>query len=188
MTKVRALKNIDEVTQVGDLLNKHYGKHYEQIWYFALNGALRMGDALDITMKQAVEALETGFIEIKEQKTSKQNRFTLNLRIENIIKERKKQYPKDTWLFQSHSNNAKAREKQMSVTALYQALKGVGEIINVKLGTHSARKTRGRLLYENGYSIEQVAAQLNHKDTSVTLVYIDITQEEKDEVMKTMVI
>jgi len=180
MTKVRALKTRKQINDVGDLLNKHYGRHFLQMWRFAVNVGLRMGDVLSISMEQAKKGLKDGHIEIKEQKKKKYNRFDLNIVAKQIIEERVKENKTDLWLFQSHGNNAKAMEKPISRNAVYLALREVGQIYGVKLGTHSARKSRARLMYESGETLESIASVLNHDDIKDTIKYIDITQDEKD--------
>jgi integrase len=56
----------------------------------------------------------------------------------------------------------------------------VGEELNLKLGTHSMRKTRGYHLYHKTQDIARVMKMLRHSSEATTLRYIGITQEEID--------
>lgn len=181
MTKVRAIKKRSEVKRVSELLTKHYPVHFEQIWKFALNVGLRMGDVLSISMSDAKKALKSGDLEIKEQKTGKYNRIEINVSIRAIITQRLNGFPNDEWLFQSHGNNIKAKVQPISRQSVYSALEHVGSIIGIKLGTHSARKTRARIMYEEGMKLVQVSAVLNHSSLKQTMNYLDITDDEKQE-------
>ena len=180
MTKVRALKTREDAERVTVLLHKHYGLMYEHIWRFALNVGLRMGDVLSISKEDARKALISGYLEIKEQKTKKYNNFQINAGAKEIIMYRLNLYPDSVWLFQSDSNRAKKLSKPLSRQSVYKAIVAVGDMINVKLGTHSARKTRARIMLESGYNIEQISAVLNHSSTWETKAYLDITQEDKN--------
>ena len=179
MTKVRAIKDRIQVKAVTELLLKHYGEHFAQIWQFALNVGLRMGDVLSINMADAKKSLRTGYLEIKEQKTKKYNRFEINAGARLIIEKRKFEYYDDVWLFQSHGNNIKRKGQPISRQAVYAALVSVGDIVGIKLGTHSARKTRARIMYEEGTDIAKVSEVLNHASIKETMNYLDITEEEK---------
>jgi len=181
MTKVRALKTREDAEKVGFLLEKHYGRKFELIWRFALNVGLRMGDVLSITMMQAKRSLKTGVIEIKESKTQKYNSFEVNVGAKEIIRERLEEFSGDAWLFQSHSRNAEHLNKPITRQSIYKALKDVGDnMIHIKLGTHSARKTRARIMHEQGTPIEKICTVLNHSNVKETMRYLDITQDEKN--------
>ena len=53
--------------------------------------------------------------------------------------------------------------------------------LSYKIGTHSLRKTFGYMLYRKGKGIELIQGLLNHSSPEVTLAYIGITQDDKDE-------
>ena len=56
----------------------------------------------------------------------------------------------------------------------------VGEELDIRLGTHSMRKTRGYHLYQKTQDITRVMKMLRHSSESTTLSYIGITQEDID--------
>ncbi len=60
------------------------------------------------------------------------------------------------------------------------AFKEVGDILGLKLGTHSMRKTLGWTMYSAGERIERICKVLNHKDSGVTMRYRGLTQADID--------
>jgi len=61
-----------------------------------------------------------------------------------------------------------------------EAFKEVGNILSLKLGTHSKRKTLGWAMYYTGERIERICRVLNHKYSAVTMRYIGLTQTDID--------
>lgn len=54
------------------------------------------------------------------------------------------------------------------------------------LGTHSMRKTFGYHLYKNGVGLELIQVLLNHSSPKITLRYIGIEQEDKDQAVSSL--
>jgi site-specific recombinase XerD len=53
-----------------------------------------------------------------------------------------------------------------------------GELLGLTINTHSMRKSRGMAMYQDGVPVEKIAKVLNHSNTTSTLRYLGITQEE----------
>jgi len=68
---------------------------------------------------------------------------------------------------------------QLNKNAL-KTIKQIQEEVNVSLGTHSMRKTRGYHLHQNTKDIARVMKMLRHSSEGVTLRYIGITQDDVD--------
>ncbi len=60
------------------------------------------------------------------------------------------------------------------------AFKEVGNILSLKLGTHSMPKTLGWTMYSAGERIVRICKVLNHNDSGVTMRYIGLTQADID--------
>lgn len=88
-----------------------------------------------------------------------------------VIARRKQEQAADTWLFQVNSNRAKNK-------AISRVFKEAGDILGLSINTHSMRKSRGMAMYSDGVPIEKIAKVLNHSNTSSTLLYLGITQEQ----------
>jgi len=93
-----------------------------------------------------------------------------------VIIRRQQENPGDTWLFQVHSNRAK--DKPVSRVSVSRVFKDAGELLGLTINTHSMRKSRGMAMYKDGVPVEKIAKVLNHSNTTSTLRYLGITQEE----------
>jgi len=102
----------------------------------------------------------------------------LNENSMSIIQRRQATYPNDNYLFQSNSHRGRASGKPLNRSTVARKFKEIGEIVGIKLSTHSMRKTRGYMMHQSGVSIEQLARVLNHSSPTVTMAYIGLTKEE----------
>ena len=93
-----------------------------------------------------------------------------------VIVRRQQENTADTWLFQVHSNRAK--DKPVSRVSVSRIFKDAGELLGLTINTHSMRKSRGMAMYKDGVPVEKIAKVLNHSNTTSTLRYLGITQEE----------
>lgn len=184
MIEVEAVKSKSQRIQIESLLMSK-NPIYADIWKFLLNTALRISDALSISMAdlQALDA-ERPSLRIKEQKTGKYRDIMLNSGAIAIIRKRQKQFPNDIWLFQTKSNKIRRNRPQpINRRSVGRVLEAIGQQITprVRLGCHSARKTRGYCLHASGHSIEKISKILNHSSISITMRYIGITQADIDD-------
>ncbi len=174
MHVVDAVKTKEEIKLMASLLNKHHGAIYSHLWIFGVNAALRISDLLSITMEHAL----TGTISLREGKTNKLRTIPLNHTAMAVVQQRHEQNPFHTYLFQVESNRAK--NKPISRQSASLAFKEAGDILGLKISTHSMRKTLGWTMYSAGERIERISKLLNHKDTGVTMRYIGLTQADID--------
>ncbi|HBR7492197.1 TPA: tyrosine-type recombinase/integrase [Klebsiella pneumoniae] len=149
---------------------------FADTWALNLNLALRISDLLALTFDDVAGNVVT----IKEKKTGKQKVFPINNRAREIISRRRAAYPGDVFLFQSKSNRVKNQPlKAITREAASRAFSEAGEMVTEKnISSHSARKCRGRALWEAGTPIETISKMLNHSSPAVTMTYLDITQDE----------
>lgn len=172
MISVEAIKTKDEIARVEDLLRKHGGDIYGDLWRVGVNLALRISDLLSIEF----DNIHKGHLVMREGKTGKKRTLRINKTAQAIIDKRRAAHPNHTYLFQVQSNRAKG--KPISRETVARKFKEIGEIVDVALGTHSMRKSRGWAMYSDGVSIEKIAMVLNHSTPAVTMRYLGITQEE----------
>ena len=174
MNEVEAVKSLDEINTIHTLLNKHAGGDFGDIWKVGINVALRISDLLSIRFSD----IDGPDLTLIEGKTSKSRTIRLNDTVLGIIADRKAKYPDHMYLFQSQSNRGKALIKPYHRSSVARKFAEIGDIMNIKLGTHSLRKTRGYMLHKGGKSIEQICKVLNHSSPVVTMAYIGLTKEE----------
>lgn len=172
MITVEAVKTKEDITKVESLLRKHSGEIYGDIWRVGVNLALRISDLLTIQFND----IKNGSLTLVEGKTNKKRVLRVNKTAQALIDSRKQRHPDHMFLFQVESNRAKG--KAISRETVARKFKEIGEIVDIQLGTHSMRKSRGWAMYADGVSIEKIAMVLNHSTPAVTMRYLGITQEE----------
>ena len=175
MIEVEAVKNVDDVKMVSGLLRKHYSEQMSDVWVLGLQLALRITDLLSIRF----DDIQGDRLVIKEGKTGKVANIALNQTAKSVISRIKKANPDAVYLFQATARNVKG-VKPITRQAVGQAFKAVGEIVGVKLSTHSMRKTRGYLMYKQTNDLARVMKMLRHSSQAETLRYIGIEQEDID--------
>ncbi|HGY1465745.1 TPA: tyrosine-type recombinase/integrase [Klebsiella oxytoca] len=164
-----------EARQIEAVLRRR-NETFADAWALNLNLALRISDLLALTFDDVAGNVVT----IKEKKTGKLKVFPINNRAREIISRRRAAYPEDVFLFQSKSNRVKNQPaRAITREAASRAFSEAGEMVTEKnISSHSARKCRGRALWEAGTPIETISKMLNHSSPAVTMTYLDITQDE----------
>jgi integrase len=163
-----------QVQMIHAVLVKKWPKIYGDIWKIGVNLALRISDLLSIKYDDL--NIEARTLRIVEQKTGKANVLRLNENALAVIQRRRIDYPDHVWLFQVISN--RSRDKPITRSAVSGVFKQSGDMLGLKINSHSMRKSRGMILYTNGVPIEKIAKVLNHSTTTCTLRYLGITQNE----------
>ncbi len=139
-----------------------------------INSGLRVSDILSLNI---CDVKNKSYIELREQKTNKFKRFPINKQIQNEINDYIKDKNTDEPLFLSQKGNRLSRVQTYKI--LNRAAKKAE--INVRIGTHSLRKTFGYHHYKQFDDIVLLQTILNHSSTAVTLRYIGLEQETIDE-------
>ncbi|MGE5630365.1 MAG: tyrosine-type recombinase/integrase [Caulobacteraceae bacterium] len=154
---------------------------YGLLFKFGLNTGLRISDILPIKVKD-VYSENGGFREyliLNEKKTGKEKKIKLNSALRKAIEayvEYEKLKP-DNYLFWSKKG------KHIGRVQAYRVLKEAADIIGIEnFGTHSLRKTWGYWTYKaSRYNIGLIMDTFNHSSQSITLRYIGVSQDQKDE-------
>ncbi|MBR9728290.1 site-specific integrase [Shewanella intestini] len=178
MKEVEAVKSRDTIKLISYLLKRHYGQQMADVWEIGLNLALRISDLLATRFSD----IRGDKLCITEQKTGKQAKILLNDKTKSLIEAIRQRHPDHVYLFQSHRSHQVQRTepKPLSRRAVTKAFAFVGEDIQLALGTHSMRKTRGYHLYQSCKDISRVMHMLRHQSEAVTLRYIGLTQQQVD--------
>lgn len=178
MATVDAIKNPDTIKLISHLLEVRFSKQMSQVWNIGLNLALRISDLLAIRFTD----IDGDRLIIKEGKTGKQANIKLNVKTQLLINQIQLDHPEHIYLFQSYRNQQAINSIPRPLTrrAVANAFSEIGEEVKIKLGSHSMRKTRGFMLYNNTKDIARVMNMLRHSSVGVTLRYIGITQDDVD--------
>ena len=186
MNDVEAVKDKATIATIERLLTKHYGEVYADLWKVGLNMALRISDLLAV--RYDLLDLQRAEYVCREGKTGKVRTIKLNRPALEVINRRRANYPADVFLFQVHSTRTKSMApKAIDRTTVARAFKAVGEMngVEVRLGTHSMRKTRGYMMWSDGVPLEVIAKVLNHSSPAVTMAYIGLTKKTVQDTYET---
>lgn len=150
---------------------------------FQLNTGLRISDVVKVKVSDIFTPninFKDYFI-LKEKKTGKEKKIKLNDTLKKSLKSyvKKNNLKQNNYVFQSR----KGINSPISTTQAYRILKEGAESLNIEnFGTHSLRKTWGYWTYKaSRYNIGLIMDTFNHSSEKITLKYIGIDQESKDE-------
>ncbi len=154
---------------------------YALIFKFGINTGLRISDILPLKVKDIYNS-KWQFKEhltIIEQKTAKEKRIKLNDTLRRCIQKyvtTQRLAPED-YLFYSQKGGHLGRIQ------VYKVMKESALALGIEnFGTHSLRKTWGYWTYKiSKYNIGLIMDTFNHSSSSITLRYIGINQDQKDE-------
>ena len=178
MSEVHAVKDPETIRLISHLLTIRTGKQMADVWNVGINLTLRISDLLSIKFSD----IQGERLILRESKTGKVANIQLNAKAQILINDIKLRHPDHIYLFQSYRSKQTKYGKPhpLSRRAVCEAFRQVGQELNVYLGTHSMRKTRGYMLYQKTKDIGRVMKMLRHTSESATLRYIGITQDEVD--------
>jgi site-specific recombinase XerD len=173
--KVDPIKNLKDIKSIKKILKDN--PRDCALFVVGINTNLRVSDLVNITVKQVMD-LKTGEdLVLKEVKTGKEKRITLNTActsaIENLLNSRELQ--KDDPLFKSKKGG------KLCVQSVHRLVKGWCNQINLKgnYGSHSLRKTWGyhqRVTF--GADLATLMTCFNHSTQRQTLGYLCVQPDE----------
>ena len=177
MNTAHAIKDTNQIKELLDVYPKD-SKNRLLIEY-ALRTGLRISDILSVRVS---DVLGRDTYIIKEQKTGKTKELALHdaLKLSIFRYVSKHELEADDYLFYSNANK-KAPIQRMQA---HRIIAKAGDMIGVTISAHSLRKTFGYQAYKQGIDISLLQSIFQHSSQAVTLRYIDITQENINDVYK----
>ncbi len=154
---------------------------YGLLFKFGLNTGLRISDILPTKVRDILNSNGEyrDYLTLKEMKTGKLKKIKINDALRKNINSYLKatKLSSDSYLFSSQKGGYFGRVQA------YRVLKDAAKICKVEnFGTHSLRKTWGYWTYSvSKYNIGLIMDTFNHSSPSITLRYIGINQDQKDE-------
>lgn len=155
---------------------------YGLLLKYGLNTGLRISDILPLKVSDIFnKKMEfRDYLIINEKKTGKEKKIKLNNAIRKMLYSYVKEYSltEDSYLFISRKSGSHIKRIQA-----YKVLKEAANICGVEnFGTHSMRKTWGYWTYKaSKYNIGLIMETFNHSSQNITLRYIGVNQDQKDE-------
>ncbi len=140
------------------------------------NLGLRLGDILHLTIRSFVKDGERCRLDVKEEKTGKERRFT----VPDVIYQFVRDYAYE------NSIHPEARLFPITERAVLKHLKAACNYLNIEgVGSHSFRKAYATRAYEaSGFNIELVRTLLQHSSVTITQRYIGIGSRELEETIE----
>jgi integrase len=173
--RVGPIKHLKDIKAIKKML---VGKPRDlALFTMGINTNLRASDLIRIKVSQ-VSGLKPGDeIELKEKKTKKPRRITLNKAVIKAIQNAllANEYDEDDYLFKSRKGPV------LTVPSVHRLVKGWCREINLKgnYGSHSLRKTWGyhqRVTY--GVGLPELMVAFNHSTQRQTLDYLCVQPDE----------
>ena len=179
MNTVQPIRDTKKINAMKTLLKERAEKYYI-MFRIGINVGLRISD---ITNLKVADVRNKEHITIIEQKTNKTKRFlipnTLKKEIAAFIKTNN--MSDDEYLIQSR----KGDNKPVTRIQAYRVLNEIAKQIGLdEIGTHSLRKTFGYHHYQKNKDVAILQDIFNHSAPSITLRYIGITDDMKDNTLK----
>lgn len=152
-----------------------------------LNTALRINDILHLTYDCVYEnGRVRSHIVVKERKTGKENRILLNNEARKILEEYRKLLCEtamyrggNLYLFPSPRKAGQPLSRFQAYRIISAAAGNTGH--GDHISCHSLRKTFGYQAWKQGIQLAVIMNILNHSSMAVTMRYLCIAQDDKDE-------
>ncbi len=177
---VEPIREKAKIKQLYQYLNGSDPK-YALIFKFGINTGLRISDIIPVKVNDIFNEKWQfrEYLILNERKTAKEKKIKLNdtLRrcLNNYVKTQELNL--NDYLFQSQKGGYLGRIQ------VYKVLKEAATVMGIEnFGTHSLRKTWGYWTYKiSKYNIGLIMDTFNHSSPGITLRYIGINQDQKDE-------
>jgi integrase len=179
---VQPIRSLEKLEDMKWALKRHCSERDYILFIIGINTGLRVSDLLKLKKEQIMKLKKNRDrkeLLVKEGKTKK-NR-TINITsVFNEVYAYAAQIESE-WLFPSRKG-----DKPISKIQAYRQLQKAGEFAEIdSIGTHTMRKTFGYWLYKETKDVALLQQILNHSKPQVTLTYIGINKEEKDNILDT---
>lgn len=180
MNRVQPIRDKGTIKDIFDYLKE---KNVRDAVMFAtgIYTGLRISDILSLKVR---DVRGKDYIYLREKKTGKEKRITLNRYLKNLYTsyiEGKKDYES---LFAGRQRVNRPISRQRAYRILADAGKQFG--IEDGIGTHTMRKTFGYHYYQKTKDVATLMEIFNHAHESITLKYIGITQDTISRVYENM--
>ncbi|ODM24568.1 tyrosine-type recombinase/integrase [Acetivibrio mesophilus] len=177
---VEPIRNKAKIKQMYYYLNGKDQK-YGLLFKFGLNTGLRISDILPLKVKDiyTVDNRFREYLILKEKKTDKEKKIKIN----DSLKKEIENYVKTHNLLQGDYLFPSKKGGHIGRVQSYRILREAAEAVGIEnFGTHSLRKTWGYWTYKmSSYNIGLIMDTFNHSSQRITLRYIGVNQDQKDE-------
>lgn len=176
MDLVQPIRDKSKIEEMRNELLRNGQRDY-LMFVIGINTGLRVSDILTLRVKDVKDKTH---ISIREKKTNKEKRFLINSQLQQEITKYISNMSAEQYLFES-----RGRDKPITRIQAYRILNKAADMIGIEdIGTHTMRKTFGYWHYKTHKDVAILQDIFNHSAPSVTLRYIGINDDIKDETIK----
>lgn len=178
MNRVEPIKSLEKIEEMRKYLASQSERN-EMLLLFGIYTGLRIGDMLNLKVK---DVKGKKYIKVREKKTNKNKTFKIP---ENFLKKLQgyvKGKADEAYMFPGRK-----KENPITRSGVHRILKSAADHVGLSaISCHSLRKTYGYFIYQQTKDVATLMRLFNHSDPSITLLYIGITQIEKDKAVDTL--
>lgn len=179
MELVEPIRKIEDIENIKHfLLRKNYRNY--MLFCLGINCGLRISDLLQL---RVYDVKNKDYLYLVEKKTNKRKKQSLPHETVALLQSYIKDKPDNEFLFKSRESENTPITRQQARNVLKEAAYACG--IKQNIATHSLRKTFGYFFYKQFKDVALLQGIFNHSAPSITLDYIGINQEERDNAMQT---
>ncbi|GAB6485375.1 site-specific integrase [Bacillus cereus] len=178
---VQPIRSKEQLDDMKWALKRHCSERDYILFLVGINTGLRVSDLLQLKRDQIIKLKRKRRKEfaVLEGKTKKERVINITTVFDEVHSYA--EGLESEWLFPSRKG-----DKPISKIQAYRQLQKAGDFAGVEsLGTHTMRKTFGYWFYKQTKDIAMLQDILNHSTPQITLTYIGINKEEKDNVLDT---
>jgi integrase len=177
MNEVAPIRDRKAIKQMLDYAKKQSERDF-MLLMLGLNTGLRIGDILQLKVK---DIKYKKHINIIEQKTNKTKHFLINDELKKHLKPYIVDKKDNEYLFMSRQGENKPITRQRA----YQIIREIGDTFGLEdIGCHSLRKTFGYWHYKEFKDVVLLQKIFNHSTPEYTLTYIGVEQQQIDNTVK----
>lgn len=185
MNTVEPIRSKHQVMEIAEYLKTQNKRDYI-LFMFGIYSGLRISDILPLKVK---DIRGKSRLYIREKKTGKEKKIFLNKELQTALKDYIQDMNDWEYLFSSRQRTSKTRKdkesKPMTRQRAIQILKETAQQFDIEnVGTHTLRKTFGYHMYQDTKDIATIQAIFNHSSPLITLRYIGVDQDKKDNLVK----
>lgn len=193
MSQTKPIKNGEEVEKFKNYYLEQKKLRNYALLVFGLNTALRISDLLNVRWGDVYDFEHRklhSHLTILEGKTHKTNSIALNSAIQKSLQLYLASLPQapspDIFLFKRPGKD----NKPICRSQAYRIVRCAAEAANIQVtvGCHSMRKTFGYHACKQGVPPAVLMNIYNHSSYRITLRYLDIDQDDKDEVFSNVIL
>lgn len=176
MNTVQPIRDKQKIEEVKSVLLKRCHRDY-LLFVILINTGLRIGDTLPL---QVSDVKDKSHITIEEKKTGKKKRLLINQQLREEIDRYIVGMDDNDYLFANKKTN-----KPITRIQAYRILNEAAAKVGLsEFGTHTGRKTFGYWHYQQFKDVAILQDIFNHSAPSITLRYIGISDDNKDETIR----